>query len=256
MINMPNKESIETWERKRFDIEDQRRFWNSWNREYREQNKKLGLVNRRQAQMVIDWLMRIGRKDLNVLEVGCGSGWLCQQLVPFGQVTGTDLSDDVLDRTKAISKEIRFISGDFFQLDFPIASFDVVVSLEVLAHVADQTAFVAKIARLLRPGGHLMLATQNRFALKRWSGVVPQGVGQIRKWVDVKTLRRLLTSEFDVIELTSIVPVGDRGILRVINSLKVNKLISVFASRSRIEGLKERFFLGHTLMVLARRSAR
>ena len=105
-------------------------------------------------------------------------------------------------------------------------------------------AFVDKIARLLRPGGYLMLATQNRFTLKRWSEVVPQGVGQIRKWVDARTLRRLLASDFDVVELTSIVPVGDRGILRLINSVKVNKLLSVFASRFAHRSAERAFLPG------------
>jgi 2-polyprenyl-3-methyl-5-hydroxy-6-metoxy-1,4-benzoquinol methylase len=62
----------------------------------------------------------------------------------------------------------------------------------MLAHVEDQVAFVDKIAELLRPGGYLMLATQNKFTLSRWSEVVPQAPGQIRKWVDAKELRRLL----------------------------------------------------------------
>lgn len=235
------------------EIEEQRRFWNAWNSKHREQSSKLPEVNRRQARMVIEWVRSLGRIDPDILEIGCGSGWLCQQLVAFGRVTGTDLSNEVLARCDAKLQNIAFVAGDFFELDFPCSGFDVVVSLEVLAHVADQNAFVSKIARLLRPGGYLMLATQNRFALERWTEVPPKGVGQIRKWVDVKTLRHLLSNRFEIAELTSIVPVGNRGILRWINAPKVNRMLSVIASRPRIEALKERLFLGHTLMVLARK---
>jgi len=99
----------------------------------------------------------------------------------------------------------------------------------------------------------LMLATQNRFALERWSEVVPRAPGQIRKWVDAKALRRLLSTHFEVVELTSIFPVGDRGILRWINAHTVNRVLSAFMSQARIDALKERLFLGHTLMVLAQK---
>lgn len=234
-------------------IEDQRRFWNSWNEKFREKNGRLPEVNSRQASMVVEWIAGLGEKELEILEVGCGSGWLCQQLVVFGKVTGTDLSNEVLDRAKAALTNVVFIAGDFNELDFHSSHFDVVVSLEVLAHIADQHAFVEKIARLLRPGGYLMLATQNRFVLERYSGVAPKGAGQIRNWVDAKTLRGLLREHFAIVNLTSIVPMGDRGILRWTNAIKVNRILSIIASPVRIEAMKERLFLGHTLMVLARK---
>jgi SAM-dependent methyltransferase len=238
------------------EIERQRRFWNSWNAKYREQIKAMPEANRRQARTVIGWVRALGRTDLDILEIGCGSGWFCRQLAAFGRVTGSDLSDEVLARSGASEPAITFLAGDFFELEFPSSAFDVVVSLEVLAHVGDQEGFVAKIARLLRPGGCAMLATQNRFVLERWSQVPPRADGQIRKWVDARSLRNLLRSRFEIVELGSVVPVGDRGILRWTNAPKFNGLLSLVASRPRIEAAKERLLLGHTLMALARKRAR
>lgn len=236
-------------------MEDQRRFWNEWNAKNREQSRKLATVNQRQAQMAIEWVNDIGRQDLDILEVGCGSGWLCQKLVPFGKVTGTDLSDEVLSRASVNLPQVKFVAGNFFDLDFPQLGFDFIVSLEVLAHVDNQDEFVESIAKLLHPGGYFAIATQNKFVLSRWSQIPPKGEGQIRKWVDIKTLRRLLSKHFEIITMTSIVPVGDRGILRWTNAPKINRILSVFASPSRIESFKERLFLGHTLMALARKPA-
>ena len=235
------------------ELEEQRRFWNFWNTKHRVENRKLPQVNERQARMVTGWLSTLGRTNLDILEVGCGSGWMCGHLAGFGRVTGTDLANEVLPRADAAPQGVTFVAGDFFELAFPLSGFDVVVSLETLAHVGDQEAFVEKTARLLRPGGYLMLATQNRFALERWSEVVPRAPGQIRKWVDAKALRRLLSTHFEVVELTSIFPVGDRGILRWINAHTVNRVLSTFMSQARIDALKERLFLGHTLMVLAQK---
>lgn len=247
MSPLPNRNPVE--------VDDQRRFWNSWNAKFREQDRNLPEANSRQARMVIDWISGLDKDKLEILEVGCGSGWFCRQLAAFGQVTGTDLSNEVLGRAKAVLVDVVFIAGDFNELDFPSAHFDVVVSLEVLAHVADQDAFVKKIARLLRPGGHLMLATQNRFVLERWSTVAPRAAGQIRNWLDARALRRLLENYFEIVQLRSIVPVGDRGILRWTNAIKVNRILAFFVPPPRIEAMKERFFLGHTLMVLARKTA-
>jgi len=237
------------------EIKEQKQFWNGWNTKYRVQNKNLPEANLRQASMVTQWMRGLNRNDLDILEVGCGSGWLCEQLLTFGEVTGTDLSDEVLARAESSLQKIKFVAGDFLELDFASSSFDVVVSLEVLAHVGNQALFLEKIARLLRPGGYLMLATQNRFVLERWTGVPQRGASQIRNWVDARSLKRLLQKSFEVSSITSIFPIGDIGILRWINAPKVNNALSLLMSPSRIEALKERLFLGHTLMALGRKRA-
>jgi len=240
-------------ENNRIAVEDQRRFWNAWNAQNRTGDWKPKGVYARQAGIVTDWISGLNRTDLDILEVGCGSGWLSSQLVAFGKVTGTDLANEVLPRDMSPGKGPTFVAGDFFGLDFPSAGFDVVVSLEMLAHVEDQAGFVSKTSRLLRPGGYLMLATQNKFTLSRWSQVAPPGPGQIRKWLDAGEVRRLLKPHFQVQRLTSINPVGDRGVLRWINAPRVNRMLSLCASQIQIEAAKERLLLGHTLMVLARK---
>ncbi|EHK55632.1 class I SAM-dependent methyltransferase [Allomesorhizobium alhagi] len=228
----------------------QRRFWNRWNAEHREH--EIQDVCIRQAEVVLDWLNSLGRNDLNILEVGCGSGWLCPRLLPFGRVTGTDLSDDVLARVRQRVPEVTFVSGDFMKLDLGSSPFDVVITLEVLSHVADQPSFVRKLASYLRPGGHLMLATQNRFVLERFNRISPPAPGQLRRWVSRHELRRLLTPEFEVLELFSVSPKANRGFMRLVNSEKLNRpLKAIFGDR--IERLKEAMGLGWTLMALARR---
>jgi SAM-dependent methyltransferase len=139
------------------------------------------------------------------------------------------------------------------QLPFERESFDVAVSLEVLSHVADQPGFMRRVADLLRPGGYLLLATQNRYVLERWSEIAPSTPGYVRHWVSAHALRRLLRPHFDVIELTSVMPVGDQGLLRLVNSIKLNNVAARVVSRERIERLKEAFFLGHTLLTLAQK---
>lgn len=228
----------------------QQSFWNEWNASHREHEVQDVCI--RQAEVVFEWLNSIGRKDLDILEVGCGSGWLCPGLLPFGHVTGTDLSDEVLVRAKHRTPEATFVPGDFMNLDLGSSAFDVVITLEVLSHVAHQEAFVRKLASHLRPGGHLMLATQNRFVLQRFNRIPPPAPGQLRRWVDRHELRRLLDPEFDVLTLFSVSPKANRGFMRLVNSKKLNWPVrAIFGDR--IERLKEVIGLGWTLMALARR---
>lgn len=232
-------------------LADQREMWNRWNAAAREHAQ--GETSQRQAAQVEAWLRALGRRDLDLIDVGCGAGWMCERLLPFGRVTGTDLADDVLARAQQRLPAVRYVAGDFMRIDLPERGFDVAVTLEVLSHVADQPAFLARIARLLRPGGLLMLATQNRPVLERWSAIGMPEPGQIRRWVDARGLRALLRPCFEVLQLGSLKPVGDQGLLRLVNSVKVNRVLGLIVPAARLERLKERMLLGHTLMVLARR---
>jgi 2-polyprenyl-3-methyl-5-hydroxy-6-metoxy-1,4-benzoquinol methylase len=136
--------------------------------------RSLTVSQRDRRRSSADGLESLGRTDLSILEVGCGSGWFCPQLMRFGVVTGTDLSDEGLARAQQRAPEATFVAGDFMSLDLR-TDFDVVVTLEVLSHVLDQRAFIGKLASHLRPGGHLMLATQNRFVLQYLNWRPPPG---------------------------------------------------------------------------------
>jgi SAM-dependent methyltransferase len=184
-----------------------------------------------------DGLESLGRTDLSILEVGCGSGWFCPQLMRFGVVTGTDLSDEGLARAQQRAPEATFVAGDFMSLDLR-TDFDVVVTLEVLSHVLDQRAFIGKLASHLRPGGHLMLATQNRFVLQYLNWRPPPGPGQLRRWVNGRELRDLLEPEFEVSELFSTTPRIARETMVWLRSLRaLNPRVSAAVGDS-VEGAR------------------
>lgn len=231
-------------------IAEQQAHWNKWNAEAREHG--VGDVSADQQRRIVAWLTQTGRRDLSIIDVGCGAGWLCPSLIPFGQVTATDLSDDVLARARQRFPQVSFVAGDFAQLAFEPAGFDVAISLEVLAHVADQPAFIAKLASLLKPGGLLMLATQNRPVLERFNRVGAPQAGQLRRWVDRQELAALLAPHFDVAEMRTLTPKANRGLWRIFNTGKIDRVLApVFGDAPK--RLKERFGLGWTLMTLAKK---
>jgi 2-polyprenyl-3-methyl-5-hydroxy-6-metoxy-1,4-benzoquinol methylase len=231
-------------------IEKQRDFWNDWNASTRE--KELNEISIEQTDVIVSWLESLERRDLKIIEVGCGAGWLCTHLVRFGQVTATDLSDEVLTRAAQRIPEARFIAGDFMTTEVG-SGYDVAISLEVLAHVADQAAFLSKIWSLLKPGGHLMLATQNKPALMLNDVAAPKP-GQLRHWVDRHELQELLAQRFELKQMFSITPRFNRGPLRILNSPRLQRAADAAFVGSVLRGLKwvqNRLWLGWTIMVLA-----
>ena len=218
--------------------DESKQFWNAWNASAREERQ--GDVSHRQAELVTRWLT--GESDLKILDAGCGTGWMCNQLTEFGEVVGTDLADEVVERATWRVPNASFVAGDIMMVELS-NDFDVVVSMEVLSHVADQPALLERFRELLRPGGQLMLATQNRTVLERYNRIPPPGPGQLRRWVDRRELRRMVTDAgFHVSEVRTVSPKADHGVMRLV--AKLGRL-------TRTTRVLERLGFGWTIMLLA-----
>jgi arsenite methyltransferase len=103
----------------------------------------------------------------DVLDIGCGAGTdtlvAAQMVAPTGQVTGIDMTPEMLSRARAAAAEmgttnVDFVEGDVEQLPFPPASFDVAISNGVIDLIPDKDAVFSEIFRVLRPGGRLQIA--------------------------------------------------------------------------------------------------
>src|SRR5207302_11474960 len=86
-----------------------------------------------------------------VLDLGCGGGW--RLFTRVGPVAGVDLSQASLERALTLYQAAA--RANLTALPFPDAGFDVVVSSDVLGHIAlgEKDAVLAEIYRVLRPGG-------------------------------------------------------------------------------------------------------
>ena len=100
-----------------------------------------------------------------VLDAGCGTGAVTQQLVERGhEVIGIDGSEGMLSRARRAVPGARFELGDLTALPLPDGSVDHVVCSLALTHLSDLTPFFAEAARVMRPGGHLLvLDTRGHF---------------------------------------------------------------------------------------------
>jgi ubiquinone/menaquinone biosynthesis C-methylase UbiE len=112
----------------------------------------------------IDFLRRFAT-DRDVLEVGCGTGLLLERIAGFARsAKGIDLSAGMLE--KARSRGLDVTLGSATELPFADASFDVACSFKVLPHVRDIDRALAEMARVVRPGGTLVVELYNPYSFR------------------------------------------------------------------------------------------
>jgi 2-polyprenyl-6-hydroxyphenyl methylase/3-demethylubiquinone-9 3-methyltransferase len=140
-------------------------------------------------------------KGLDIVDIGCGGGLVCEPLVRLGaNVTGIDADA----RAIAVAKDHAKQSGLSIQYDCKAGEtitkkFDVVLALEIIEHVADPAEFVQTCANLVKPGGMVIFSTLNRtpksyalgiVAAEHVLGWVPKGTHSWKKFVKPSELSR------------------------------------------------------------------
>jgi SAM-dependent methyltransferase len=115
-------------------------------------------------ELELDLVRRHGA-GRDVLEAGCGTGLLLRETAGFARsAVGLDLSRGML--SSAAGRGLRVVQGSLTDVPLPSASVDLVYSMKVLAHVPPIREAVAELARVVRPGGHLLLEFYNPWSLR------------------------------------------------------------------------------------------
>jgi demethylmenaquinone methyltransferase/2-methoxy-6-polyprenyl-1,4-benzoquinol methylase/phosphoethanolamine N-methyltransferase len=138
-----------------------------WASQYDLLSGLLGMgVNRRNSRMVIE-LAKVNPGD-KVLDVGCGTGSLTLTAQsysgPSGKVYGIDAAPEMIEVAKKKASragvEVDFDVGLIEKLAFPDATFDVVINRLAIHHLPDdlKRKGFTEILRVLKPGGHLLIA--------------------------------------------------------------------------------------------------
>jgi ubiquinone/menaquinone biosynthesis C-methylase UbiE len=193
----------------------------------------------------------------DILEAGCGTGLLLAEAARIGRsAVGLDLSRGML--AKAQARGLRVVQASLTQVPMPDASVDLVFSMKVLAHVPPIREAIAELARVTRPGGHLLLEFYNprslRYLAKLVGGAAPIAEG---------TTDRDVYTRYDTLETArgylppGVELVGMRGVRVVTPTSQVFRvpfLATLFERAERFAcdapGLRS---LGGFLIVIARK---
>lgn len=106
-------------------------------------------------------------EGLRLLDIGCGGGLLCEPMTRMGaEVVGADASETNIEVAKIHADQsglaIDYRATTAEALAEAGETFDVILNMEVVEHVADVALFLDSVAAMVKPGGLMFVATINR----------------------------------------------------------------------------------------------
>lgn len=137
------------------------------------------------------------RPPRRLLDLGCGTGLFTHRLraeLREATIVGCDYSGGMLRQARARSPRGLLAQGDAQRLPFGDASFDTVVSTEAFHWFPDQPAALREVARILEPGGRVLVALVNppATALSDAAWWASRLAGQPFYWPTAERMRELL----------------------------------------------------------------
>lgn len=234
-------------------IENQRKFYN-------ERWQKSTYINRLKLERciaILESLRSLSLTEPEIIDLGCGAGWLSSILAQIGPTVGVDLSDVAIESAKHKYPNIRFYQADL-QIDnlLELGRFDVVVSQEVIEHFTNQQQYIQLASELLRSQGHLILTTPNARTFAAMSDDQQKSWSRqpIENLLDRKTLKRLAGPYFEIISLRTIIPsYGSRGIYRLLNLGRATRLAKAIHLDGALKTARLRLGLGLHLVLVAKK---
>lgn len=131
-----------------------------------------------EANRLLSWCKGLP-DDARILDVGCGDGFHLDVLQEFGKKTWKLEGVDVDERAVSIGLKngLKIHHGTLETVDLPKKSYDLVILIQTVEHVAEPTTLLEQIYSLMRPGGRLVIVTDNTDSLdftifnkRHWGG--------------------------------------------------------------------------------------
>lgn len=143
--------------------------------------------------------------EKHVLDYGCGSGYGTHHMAAYcASIVGVDIANDAIEYAQVHYQAPnltykRIEPADRAPLPYPDASFDTVLSFQVIEHISDAGPYLSEIRRVLKPGGVFVCATPDR-TTRLLPGQKPWNMWHVREY-DAAGLKRALAEYFQNITL-------------------------------------------------------
>ena len=197
------------------------------------------------ADRSLEYLDALQLNRPTILEIGCGTGWLTTRLCEVGSVWACDLSPLSIEYAVSRGLDAAFVPGNALELEMPEAN--VAFVFDTLFYVEDQAKLIGMLADRVE---WLIISNINAWVYERCAEVIGPEPGQYRHWLSIRETRQLLEPWYDVLKLQTVYPFrGNQGVLRLIQSYKLNRLFAWLP----LERIKNALMLGAGVVILARR---
>ncbi len=179
-----------------------KKFWNKVAKFY------TGFMNKNEDmyQTLSDFVSPYLRSDMDVLELGCGTGQLSFLLYDkVAEYTATDFSDEMvrIGNGRVRSDELIFKVEDIMNLSFRDDSFDAVICANVLHIVPDMDRALSEIKRVLKPNGTAFLPIfvydDVSFSLPIWL-MEKIGFRTYYKYTSEQYMKHLISRGFEIVD--------------------------------------------------------
>ena len=200
-----------------------------------EQNKTIRKKNFTYRYLIQTIENYISKGD-QVLDIGCGSGTIDFYLSKFEtKILGVDISSKAISRCQKSSKILKLDElCKFTQVDlssnFPLGKYDLILCLEVLEHIPNETILLTNIYKSLKKNGKLILSVPSIKSPLYKLGLTKnhdKKVGHLRRYSKESLIKLLIEYRFKIIKIEK-----REGFIRnflfIFNTKLTNLIIKIF----------------------------
>jgi len=143
-------------------------------------------------------------KKKQTLEIGCGTGLILEEVNKYAkEAWGIDLSEGML--AEAQKKNLNTKQTNAINIDFPDASFDLIYSFKVLAHIPDCDKVLSEIHRLLKKNGLCVLEFYNPYSVKFLTNKLNGSMRKVYvRYDSINKIKKMLKDKFSIEKVTGI----------------------------------------------------
>ena len=206
-------------------------------------------VRKKEIETILETLSTINRKDIKILEIGCGNGTLLNELNKknFKSVIGIDFLEEFVELSKSRNLPYKIEAGDVRELHFEDSYFDVIISERVIINLLNldhQNKAFSEVRRVLKKHGYFIMfealedAWINSNEARQEFGLTKIPMASQNRWFKSGELENFIDKRFEIINEINGKKLQPKNILS--SHYFMTRVIHAAITSSSSEKIKER----------------